>query len=82
MTQTITPQEVEERLFDALATMGPERADIHRDATFESLDVDSLDLVELLQVAEEEFGVQLNPEDAKDITTVGQAVDLVLARMP
>lgn len=50
------------------------------DATLESLDVDSLDLVELLQIAEEEFGVQLNPEDAKDVKTVGQAIDLVVRR--
>ena len=40
------------------------RADeITRDATFEALDVDSLDLVELAQIVEEEYGVELEGED-------------------
>ena len=78
---TITPETIETTMMDALATMGPAREDITREATFEALDVDSLDLVELLQIAEEEFGVQLNPEDAKDVRTVGQAIDLVVRRV-
>ena len=80
MPQTVTPEAIEQTMIDAIATMGPAREDITRDATFEALDVDSLDLVELLQIAEEEFGVQLNPEDAKDVKTVGQAIDLVVRR--
>ncbi len=80
MPQTVTPEAIEQVMIDAIATMGPAREEITRDATFEALDVDSLDLVELLQIAEEEFGVQLNPEDAKDVKTVGQAIDLVVRR--
>jgi acyl carrier protein len=80
MTESTSLGEIEEGLMDALATMGPERDEITRDATFEQLDIDSLDLVELLQIAEEKYGVQLNPEDAKDVKTVGGAIDLVIER--
>ena len=82
MAETITQQAVEDALMDALAEMGPEREEISRDKTFEELDIDSLDLVELLQIAEERYGVQLNAEEAKDVRTVGDAFDLVLSRIP
>jgi acyl carrier protein len=81
MTEAISEQAVEEALIDALASMGPEREDITRDKTFQELDIDSLDLVELLQIAEERYGVHLNPEEAKDVRTVGDALDLVIARV-
>ena len=45
-----------------------------------TLDVDSLDLVELSQVVEDEFGIELKGEDIKDLKTVGQAIDLVVSR--
>ncbi len=80
MATAITPEIVEEKVVEAIANLGPERDQIHRDATFESLDVDSLDLVELSQVVEEEFGVEVKGEDAQKLKTVGDAIDLVLAR--
>ncbi|HEX8646588.1 MAG TPA: phosphopantetheine-binding protein [Thermoleophilaceae bacterium] len=81
MAETFTPQAIEEALIDAMVTMGPEREEISREKTFEELDIDSLDLVELLQIAEERYGVELEAEDAKDVTTVGQAIDLVVGRV-
>ncbi len=80
MATAITPEIVEEKVVEAIANLGPDRDQIHRDATFESLDVDSLDLVELSQVVEEEFGVEVKGEDAQKLKTVGDAIDLVLAR--
>ena len=59
--------------------MGAE-GDVTREATFDQLDVDSLDLVELSQVVEDEFGVELQGEDVKDLKTVGEAIDLVVAK--
>jgi len=52
-----------------------------RDAEFSALDVDSLDLVEMAQIVEEEWGVVLKSEDMKELTTFGQAIDLVAARL-
>jgi acyl carrier protein len=80
MATAVTTEAVEERVFKALEEMGADAHEFSRDATFEDLDVDSLDLVELAQVVEDEFGVQLEGEDVKDLKTVGEAIDLVVAR--
>jgi acyl carrier protein len=67
-------------VFSALEEFGAEPDQINPDATFESLDIDSLDLVELAQIIEDEFGVELEGDDVKDLRTVGEAIDLVVAR--
>jgi acyl carrier protein len=80
MPVAVTPEAVEQKVTETIATFGPDEDQVTRDATFEQLDVDSLDLVELSQVIEEEFGVALKGDDVKDIKTVGEAIDLVVAR--
>ncbi len=77
---TVTNEQVEARVIDALASFGPEKSQISREATFEELDIDSLDLVELAQIVEDEYGVVLKGEDMKELKTVGDAVDLITAR--
>ena len=76
----ITTQQVESRDVEALAIFGPEPDEITRDSTFEELDIDSLDLVELAQIVEDEYGVMLKGEDMKDLQTVGDAVDLIVSK--
>jgi acyl carrier protein len=80
MATTATPQKVEEVITDALTQFGPERDEISREKTFEELDIDSLDLAELSQIIEDEFGVQLKGDDVGKIRTVGDAIDLVVSR--
>ena len=80
MSTQVTPEQVETTVVDAIADFGPAKEDVVRDATFEDLDVDSLDLAELSQIIEEEFGVALKGEDVARIKTVGDAVDLVVSR--
>jgi acyl carrier protein len=78
--QTVSKAEaIEQRLVQAMADLGPELSDVKRDATLEELDIDSLDLVELAQIAEDEFGAVLAPDDVKEVVTVGDAIDLVIA---
>ena len=79
MPAAATTESVEEKLFAALKEMGAE-GEVTREATFDVLDVDSLDLVELAQVVEDEFGVELQGDDVKDLKTVGEAIDLVVAK--
>jgi len=74
-----TAESVEQVIFDGLNELGAE-GEVKRDSTFEDLDVDSLDLVELAQIVEDEFGVELQGEDVKDLRTVGEVIDLVVAR--
>ena len=80
MPTAVTPQNVEQTIVDSIVKLGPEPDEVTGDATFESLDVDSLDLVEVAQVVEEEFGVEIKGDDAQKLQTVGDAIDLVLER--
>ncbi len=48
----------------------------------QDLDADSLDLYTLVQELEDSYGVHMSDEEAAQITTVGGAVDFVLARAP
>jgi len=75
-----TSQQIETRVIEVLASFGPDESQITRDATFEQLDIDSLDLVELAQIVEDEYGVVLKGEDMKELKTVGDAVDLIAER--
>jgi acyl carrier protein len=76
-TDTATIQKV---VFDALETFGADPTEISLDATFEALDIDSLDVAELAQIVDEKFGVEIKSSDAEQIKTVGDVVDLVAAR--
>ncbi|MEA3502710.1 MAG: acyl carrier protein [Actinomycetota bacterium] len=75
--------EIESKLTDLLVDeLGIERDDITADAKFEEdLDVDSLGVVELLMALEDNFGVKIPDEEAEQITTVGEAVDLVETKL-
>jgi len=46
------------------------------------LDADSLDLVTLVMELEDRYRVRIPDEEAARITTVGQAVDFILAHAP
>jgi acyl carrier protein len=80
MSATVTREQVQPVVYDALADLGPEKDQITDTATWEELDIDSLDLAELSQVVEEEFGVRLKGDDVAKIKTVGEAVDLITER--
>ena len=62
------------------SSSAPSATTITRDARFEELDVDSLDLVELAQIVEEDYGVEIKPRTSRTSKTVGEAIDLVVAR--
>lgn len=77
---TVTKEQVQERVVEALASFGPDVESITPGATFEELDIDSLDLVELAQIVEDEYGVVLKGDDMKELKTVGDAIDLITAK--
>ena len=80
MATQVSTDNVEKTIYDGLVELGTERDDLSRDATLESLDVDSLDLVELAQIVEDEYGVELKGDDVKDVKTVGEVIDLVVSK--
>ena len=77
---TATKDKIEERVIAALVEFGEEPENVKPDSRFEDLDVDSLDLVEVSQIVEDEFGVELEGDDVKDLRTAGQVIDLVVSR--
>ena len=81
MSQTITRDAIQARVFQALEEFGADPAELAPAATFEALDVDSLDLVELGQIVQEEYGVEIKGEDMPGLKTVDDAVSLVESRV-
>ena len=56
--------------------------DVKPEAKFrDDLGADSLDLVELIMAFEDEFGGRISDEDARDITTVQDAVTYISEQM-
>jgi acyl carrier protein len=73
---------------DALAALRTAAVDVlsvsedqvTEDATFaDDLDADSLDLVELVMQLEDTLDVKIEEDDLSSVTTVGDAVELILA---
>ena len=56
------------------------REDITPDSTFESLGIDSLDVVEMIMDLETELGVELDMEDQK-ITTFQELSDFIESKL-
>jgi len=72
-----TTSAIETTVMESLKTFGAKAEDVTRDATWEAIDIDSLDLAELAQVVEDEHGVTMRDDDMKDIKTVGEAIDFI-----
>ncbi|HEX6665559.1 MAG TPA: phosphopantetheine-binding protein [Solirubrobacterales bacterium] len=80
MATQVSTENVEKTIYDGLVELGTERDELSREASLEDLDIDSLDLVELAQIVEDEFGVELRGDDVKDVKTVGEVIDLVVSK--
>ena len=54
--------------------------EITRESTFESLCIDSLDIVEMIMDLESELGIELDLEDQK-ITTFGELTEFIESKL-
>jgi len=77
---TLETTQVEQRVYAALETFGAEPTELRPEATFKELDVDSLDLAELSQIVEDEYGVSIKSGDVEQLKTVGDVIALIVAR--
>ncbi len=74
-----TFEQVKEIIVDLL---GVEEDKVTMDAKFrETLEADSLDLVELIMAFEDRFGGDISDEKAQEIETVGDAVNYIEQEM-
>jgi len=81
MTSTVNPTEVEAKVLQALSELGGlDPAALQPTTSFEEIDIDSLDLVELGQIMEEQLDVMLVTADVSELMTIGDAVVLVCRR--
>jgi acyl carrier protein len=74
-------EEILEQVKGALSEkLGIEEGEITEEASFEEdLGADSLDLVEVVMDLEDQFGLKIPDDDARELTTVGKAIDYVIA---
>ncbi|MHB1469434.1 MAG: acyl carrier protein [Solirubrobacteraceae bacterium] len=80
MAETVTEDQVQSVVYESLETFGADRDAIDREATFESLEIDSLDLAELSQIVEDRFGIELKGSDVAGVRTVGDAIDMIVEK--
>jgi acyl carrier protein len=80
VSTAVTADQVEQVVRTSLESFGAESDAINREAKLADLDIDSLDLAELSQIVEEQYGVNLTSSDVKAIVTVGDAVDMIVER--
>ena len=59
-----------------------DRSSLSEDTSFgDDLDADSLDLVEVVMSLEDRFGIAIPEDELEGVETIGQAADLVQARL-
>ena len=57
--------------------LGVDADEVSLETSFDDLNADSLDVVELIMALEEEFDIEIPDEDAEKIKTVGDAVNYI-----
>lgn len=81
MSTSVTKEQVSERITEAIASFGPAPDQIVPEATWGQLGIDSLHLVELAEIASEDYGTQLQGQDLEELATVGEAIELIWSRV-
>lgn len=72
-TTGVTKEQVEKRIVEALIEFGADPDEMRPEATLEELEIDSLDLFELGQILNQEFGIEVDPDDFENVSTLGEA---------
>lgn len=78
---TVDKQAIEKRLTEAMIEFGEDADKITLDSKFEELDIDSLDLVEMAQIIEDDYEVEVKDSDMDKMVTVRDAVEFVAERV-
>lgn len=74
----VTNEEVLNKIKEIVPKFGVNPDDVTDGSTLEDLDMDSLDVVEIMQAIEDDLGVRVPDEDLEDLKTIGDAVAAVV----
>lgn len=74
----VTQEEVLNKIKEIVPKFGVDPEQVTNDSTLEDLDMDSLDVVEIMQAIEDEMGIRVPDEDLEDLSTIGDAVAAVV----
>lgn len=79
MTNTAQTTDILNQMIAAIIEVSPDTAaeDLSATTTFESIDVDSLDLVEIAQIVGDENNIKVSGDGLEDLRTIGDAVALI-----
>jgi acyl carrier protein len=76
----LNDQEIFEKVRSIIVEqLGVEENVVAMETSFEAMNADSLDIVELIMALEEAFSIEIPDEDAEKLLTVGTAVDYIKA---
>jgi acyl carrier protein len=70
-----------ETIREQLKSFEVDPADVKPDVSYDSLGLDSLDMVELSVRIEDAYGIDIEEDDLKDVWTIDNAIDIVLAKL-
>lgn len=69
------------KIVDIVASkLDVDKKSINMESTFTDLGADSLDLLEIIMRLEEQFGIEINDEDAEKMTKMSDVVAYINAR--
>jgi|tagenome__1003787_1003787.scaffolds.fasta_scaffold18903849_2 acyl carrier protein len=74
----VTQEDVLNKIKEIVPKFGVDPEAVTNDSTLEDLDMDSLDVVEIMQAIEDEMGIRVPDEDLEDLSTIGDAVAAVV----
>jgi acyl carrier protein len=74
----VTAEAVLEKIKEIVPKFGVNPDEVKNESTLEDLDMDSLDVVEIMQAIEDDMGIRVPDEDLEELTTIGDAVAAVV----
>lgn len=77
----VSREDVLGTITEQLASFEVDASSVTAESGFDTLGLDSLDLVELSVRIEDVYGIDIEEDDLKDVTTVDKAIDLVLRKL-
>ena len=77
----VSREHVLETIREQLKSFEVNPDDVRPDVTYDSLGLDSLDLVELSVRIEDAYGIDIEEDDLKEVVKIDDAIDVVLAKL-